>query len=299
MINAPARKHHYLPCFYLKQFADNSGRVLRTFLDPRGQLREARFSPRQTGFETDLYSLAAESPLVSAPRSDGIETDVMGPIDNQAAPAMRKLIADPLALSDQERTDWAVFTNSRLERHPSRLSHRDQVMGQHALSRAKQFMDEGATLESRNTRVEVMGSMDIDVIARNLVRGAMVKEITRPEVIDYFKGFSWFSIHLDSTTDFQLATSDNPVVVNAGEPWPIQFLSVALGPADLFFMLRSKEVRDPDLIEQAILVHNIALFEQSGYVFSRDPLVDGSSIRTRKAAETLLKRSTWRRSGGG
>lgn len=291
----PAKKHHYLPKFYLKQFADSSGMVLRTFLDQHGTLREDRCRPRSTGYEVDLYSMEKEAVFFSEPRKDAIEVDVLSPIDSNAAGAVRRIV-DHADITHQDRIYLALFINSLLERHPQQLHERDEQMEDLARKRVPEFVNAGATPESRQRRRDAIEGIDIGAMGRNQIRGAMAHEIKRPDVIEYLKACKWLSIHLDSTADFQLVTGDKPVVVNAGDPWPIHFLSLALGPADMLFVYKSEEIIDDETIGMVIQAHNLTLFRQVEYVYSRDRLADGLAIRTRRAAETTLKRVPWRRS---
>ena len=184
-VNNAAWRHHYNPEFYLRQFIEPTGKVLRTFLGPDGQLHEASFFPRSIGYEEHLYSLGQERTDRPAPRSDLIETDVLGQVDNEAATAMRKMIADgPSSLGDEQRGHWATFVNSLLERHPKKLGERDATASSVTERlRNEFFVNKAGSAESRDRWVKALLDLHVDVIARNAVRTHMVREIQDTKVI--------------------------------------------------------------------------------------------------------------------
>src|ERR1700730_3929286 len=52
------RDHHYVPVFYLSRWADADG-TLSVYAREGGRIVVSRRNPRSTGFERELYSLAA------------------------------------------------------------------------------------------------------------------------------------------------------------------------------------------------------------------------------------------------
>jgi Protein of unknown function (DUF4238) len=87
-MNAP-RDHHFIPAFYLKQWANGSGKVVE-YSRKGGKLVLKPVGPRSTGFERDLYAFP-ELPLASAQymeriffayadqkASDALEKDSLG-----------------------------------------------------------------------------------------------------------------------------------------------------------------------------------------------------------------------------
>jgi hypothetical protein len=287
----PARTHHYLPRFYLNEFVNPAGKVWRTYLGPDGQLHEHAHAPKGTGFEEDLYSLEREIAYEQSPRSDAVETDILQPIDDRAAKAMQRLVsAGPSALDDTERCDWAVFVNSLLERCPERLAARDETAREVSQGRVAQFL-EARLAAGEEEWIRVLRDFNHYGVAMNAVRLFMTNEISAPEVIEYFKGMVWLKCHIDGPM-VQFVTADVPVVVNVGQPGPIQLMSLALGPKDLLFMCQS-EIPEIELANMALL-HNLLLYEQASYVFSQVPLYDGMPIKDRTAAEkTLRKKNRW------
>src|ERR1022692_68106 len=106
-----AKKHHYVPVFYQKGFADAEGllwvydRKLKTY---------KHLSPKVICRAEDLYAVRPDN----APRDRRIETDVLSPIDGHTAPIIRKL-APGVALSKEETARLAFFIALQRSRLPS------------------------------------------------------------------------------------------------------------------------------------------------------------------------------------
>jgi hypothetical protein len=107
----PAKKHHYVPVFYQKEFADAEGllwvydRKLKTY---------KHLHPRVVCFTEDLYTVRPDN----APRDRRIETDILSPIESDTAPIIRKL-APGVALSEEETAKLAFFIALQRTRLPS------------------------------------------------------------------------------------------------------------------------------------------------------------------------------------
>ena len=78
----PTWRNHFVPESYLANFVDGTGRVLRTFKPPTGTLHERRYAPKFTGYQEDLYSIERDFEIGPRGRTDRIEQEVFGPIDN-------------------------------------------------------------------------------------------------------------------------------------------------------------------------------------------------------------------------
>jgi hypothetical protein len=128
----------------------------------------------------------------------------------------------------------------------------------------------------------------------------MVREIQKPTTIDYLKGLTLLKVALNPDSALSFITGDNPVLVNGGQPWPLHFFTLALSPNVLLHGFNSKKVpaldlKDVETIVGLCLIHNLQLFEQCQYVFSREPLADNMLVKMRRAAEISLIPAQWRR----
>jgi hypothetical protein len=289
-----AWRNHYLPRFYLRQFTDHAGQVWRTLLGPDGQVREDPFTPKATGYEPHLYTITAQVAHDRVPAPDRIETQFFSPIDNAAAVALHELKTKaPSALSDGQREGWAIFVNSLLERIPSRLRERGEL----ARGAAREHLDN--FLQGRSDKewwTRVLVDLNVDALADNTVRLAMVKEIADKNVIDYFKTMTWIKASIANGAAIPFITGDSPVVINVGTNGPIHVISIALSPRNLLVMYGGK--LPGETLRQIVLTHNLLVIAQSRYLFSNGPLSDGPLLKNRSAAKVGLMPATWSRSSG-
>ena len=113
----PPRKHHYIPAFYLKQWAGADGKVCVMRKVPSG-LSVLRRSPNATGFKVDLYKIDNVPPE----QAQQFESVFLTLADNDAYHALQKLIADNRDWTPRYRSAWARFVISLLFRNPENVS---------------------------------------------------------------------------------------------------------------------------------------------------------------------------------
>lgn len=288
-IDNPSWRHHYLPQFYLRGFANLDSKVWQTFVRADGQLVERPLAPKQVGYEKNLYSFKKATtfdPELKVP--DVIEKRFFQSVDNDAANALKHMLAaTPSALSPKERRDWAIFMNALLERIPRQLQARDAVALQVAVEQRSSFLANRAdTPESELRWSGVVANLSLDAAAGNAVREFMVREIQDAAVIAYFTGMTWIKTHVDVSPELEFLTGDAPVVVNLGGERPIQVMSLSLTPQDLLIM--SAAALPSETLGNIALTHNLSVLAQSTQAYSRSPLHDGQLIKTRRAAQSSL-----------
>ncbi len=288
-------RNHFVPESYLANFVDGTGKVLRTFKPPSGVLHEQRYAPRSTGYQEDLYSIEQDFEIGPRGRTDRIEHDVFGPIDNSAAPVLRKLIQmAPSALNEAERHNWAVFVNSLIERHPQQMRAHFKAAEPVV---AKVFAELLANVpEHRQEHWETtINRADHAALARNSVRELLDRLICLDRDVEYFKGMGWGKFTVTPGDPFEFVTGDNAVVVNSGKPRPIYVMSLALSPSNLLVMAKPEFELTFDFVHAVAVAHNFALIAQSEYVYSRNPLCDLQALPLREAAQSLLPERPWDR----
>jgi len=104
---ADIMKHHYVPQFFLKRWADVVGKVHLVQVRNGAVVSSARM-PEYTGFEHDLYGLVASAFGVG---QDHLEKRLFGPIDSNAALVLDKLERHEV-LSVDEHIVWTFFLSS-------------------------------------------------------------------------------------------------------------------------------------------------------------------------------------------
>lgn len=110
--------HHYLPVFYLSQWCNAAGEVVR-YYRPYRQVVASPITPENTGYEPFLYSLDGYAPEYR----QAVEKNFMAPrVDGPASDALKILLARKGPnLSDETRTDWTRFLMSMGLRDPATL----------------------------------------------------------------------------------------------------------------------------------------------------------------------------------
>lgn len=107
----PARKHHYVPVFYQKGFADSEGLV---WVYDRDLKTCKHLHPTVVCLGKDLYTVRHDG----APWDRRIETDILSPIESVAASLIRKIHAGE-RLSLEEVDDLSFFIGLQFTRVPS------------------------------------------------------------------------------------------------------------------------------------------------------------------------------------
>jgi hypothetical protein len=114
------KKHHFLPVFYLRQWAGEDGRLVQ-FSKPFGNVvKPRRGHPESMGWMPRLYAREA----VAEEFAHRFETLFLSPVDSQAAEALRVMLdpAAAMAFTGTQKLSWARFMNSLLARMPEDIA---------------------------------------------------------------------------------------------------------------------------------------------------------------------------------
>ena len=111
-------KHHYIPIFYLQQWAAD-GQLVEYCRRYEGVVARPTF-PGGTGYVRGLYKLPDAQPG----QEYVIETKLMSSIDDRAAKAMQRMMVDGEAtgkLKEPEALGWCQFLYSLIVRNPEQM----------------------------------------------------------------------------------------------------------------------------------------------------------------------------------
>lgn len=286
--------HHHVPQFYLEKWAGPDGRLWRYRREPPGHVGEKRVVPKGTAFEPDLYA-------VTRPPLDPhiIETQFLQRIDSEGSRVLPKLIeAGSSSLDDTDRTWWALFMNSMLERNLATIIWRDESAPVAAAQTIANLRAVSGTTPDGRQRVEqIIARIDAVQMARNSVREFMVNAISDGKVIDYLKSLNWVVRTRGPEKSF--ITTDQPVLVNVGQTElgrrtvvGIHVLSMALSPTTLFFAHPANWGAGEDveaLVGNLLFGHDLLLLHAGcTCVYSSQKIEDGPRVRLRRAVELVL-----------
>jgi hypothetical protein len=113
-------KHHYLPVFYLTQWAGSDGKLTR-YYRPHRNVVAGRIAPANTGYEPGLYRLEGYQPeFINA-----VEKEYMAKVvDEPASRAINVILGgDYSKITPQLQVAWTRFLMSLLFRTPNMIDY--------------------------------------------------------------------------------------------------------------------------------------------------------------------------------
>ena len=118
------QKQHFVPEFFLKNWTD-SDETVGVFRIDVPKLHFSRRSPGGAGYEHGLYSLKG----VKETETNLVEEKVFGPIDNYAAPVIRRLLEFASPRLSGEEFEWLTIFAASLEmRNPKNIGEMKDMM---------------------------------------------------------------------------------------------------------------------------------------------------------------------------
>jgi Protein of unknown function (DUF4238) len=227
----PPTKHHYIPEFYLKSWADDNGQICR-FNRPYKSVVCRKVYTSEVGFVHSLYSVPGVKPELA----QKIETDWFRLVDQKGSDALQKLFTSPNAGWDSEsRTAWTRFMMSIAHRTPDNLEAFKESIG--AI-----WAQEVPNIQARYEKLkkpddpdryeDYARSKDPLVVEKSAIR-AIQGAINNPKTGQFINNMHWRVIDL-SCSRFSLLTSDSPLVISNGLQKLDGHLAMPLSPTKLF-----------------------------------------------------------------
>ena len=252
------QKNHYVPKFFLRRWASGDHPAslgLYTFRE--GQVDYSRLSPKNTGFEYDIYTLARDHSQVGVGRN-AVE-DFFGTIETHAAPVLDKLERGEVEqLSGDERSAWASFVLTLMHRYPERVGkitkefreELDKLPEEYA--RLRQADDPPSLTEWAERHFPgYIGDFAKQIITKVCVEGRLGQDlINRPwRVFDFFRAKN------------SLLLSDHPCLISA-EP---RSIILPIGPRRVFILSLSQK--------------NLTITDEPGFIRSLNQCSIGSAAK--------------------
>jgi hypothetical protein len=231
------RKHHYIPAFYLKQWAGADGCVC-TMRKVRRGLHVRRLSPRGTGYKRDLYRIDNVPPEVA----QSFESEFLKFTDTHACLALEKLLHRGSAWTDKLRSAWARFILSLIFRNPENVSRiRDHILEMWRVG-FELVRDNYDPTQNNNIPFEQFSASHS---IGHLEAAQFLKEIIDNErIAPDLMSMRWYVMPLDKSNTM-LMTSDRPLdMPHLGSP--DAYLTLPIGPRHLFIAFRR-----PDFLRRA------------------------------------------------
>ncbi len=220
-------KHHYIPVFYLKQWADANGRLLK-FSRPYGEtVKHELTSPKKTGYERGLYRV----PNLPEDLAEIVEREFMTKMDDLASEVLREFIANVLhgwTLARKEA--WSRFIVGLTLRNPENLDRLKAALQCYVDENYDKWRREYEATKKPDARL--FGEIDaLEPVKATLI--TLARSINNKSLLDKISGLQWGMVDV-AGTKYRLVTSDRPVVRTDGLNKPDSHLAVPLSPTRLF-----------------------------------------------------------------
>jgi hypothetical protein len=250
------KKHHYLPVFYLKQWAALDGRVIR-YHRPNREVVAHPIAPKNTAYEEALYSLEGYQPE----QRNVIEKKFMGPeVDDPAVAPLRHFLERRPAseLTVPMRQAWTRFLMSLHVRNPGRV---EQITAQGAeairemLAKDPEEYDAVRKPNDPPTLVEWVERYAptlIENYGKSILPGIVTHQAIGNEIIR----MQWVVGSYGATPD--ILTCDQPLHLSHGVNEPKCVLALPLSPCAIFFASRQTSSLDKLMrMERSALIRAI------------------------------------------
>lgn len=214
------RKHHYIPVFYLNQWADGDGRLLK-FSRPYGSVvKHEPTSPKKTGYERGLHRI----PDVPEHLAEIIEQKFMTKMDDLAAEALRNFLAGRLEGWTLPRKEaWSRFIVGLMMRNPENLERIKAELKRYGRQEYEAARKPGAApFES----IDALHTLKITLLSLETI-------INNKSLLDKVSSLQWGMVDV-AGTGYRFLTSDRPVVRTDGLNKPESHLAVSLSPTRIF-----------------------------------------------------------------
>ncbi len=236
MSQNPPCRHHYIPEFYLKQWADKEGRgQLVEYSKPwRDIVKPKRVYPKQTGFEDRLNELAGLPEDVR----QRLETQFYSPVDSAAATVLKALKEGQRKFNDREREAWSRFLTSLIVRNPENIRAATARLNEsmtkfnaaaEKLYKAARKPNDPKTFREYMQQIDVRGEA-----SSRAAKEAIASMVDSGLVVNHIKNMQWGALTLPFDAP-SLLTSDRPIVFVKGLPDPGCQVLLPLGPKVVFY----------------------------------------------------------------
>ena len=233
-------KHHYLPVFYLRQWAGLDGRVIR-YYRPNREVVAHPIAPKNTGYEAGLYSLTGYDPK----QRNVIEKNFMAPeVDEPAAAPLRIFLerrhASELTLSMKQA--WTRFLMSLHVRNPDRVKQISAQAAEALRATLNEAPEDYDAVRKTDDPPTLLGWIDkyapalIDNYGKSMLPGIVTHQAMGNEIIRMHWG-----VLGSSGANPDILTCDRPLYLSHGVSDPRCVIALPLSPRALFLASRDQE----------------------------------------------------------
>jgi hypothetical protein len=221
------KKHHYVPQFLLRQWADASGK-LKCWSWRDNEITFSLLSPREALFSNHLYR-------ASDIEDQGVFEKALSNLESRAASVLKKLCdSSSPDLEVEDFSVWASFLLSQRSRIPHRLDWLKQKT-QEAIT--DELSKPNPEFEKLNKDGRFQNLEDFareyapDTISNAHLR-EMIRSSANPKFVSAILRMKWFVRH---RCDYPILIGDDPVIVQGTFGTDEYVMALPLSPNHVFF----------------------------------------------------------------
>lgn len=226
----PSRRHHYIPVFLTKAWADQSNKVIR-YAKYKG-IERRTVSPKAVFYKDDLYRL----PLDLGSDAQRLEDEFFKHLDCRASNIHRVLMQGAVpALSDRQRLDWAIFVLSLILRSPENIESQKRIMSGYWSETVARISVEYEALKGKNDPESFeefqkgLHPLSSDQYGMEILPGLILNE----KILYPLSKLNW-SVIDTSSSQFELLISDDPIAIPGGLLNDGGMLALPISPSKVF-----------------------------------------------------------------
>lgn len=233
------QKHHYIPEFYLKQWADQSGRLVEYCRRHFNRVLPRLTHPGGTGYVRGLYSIKGAPPHVK----DVFEDKFMMVADGIAAEALRMMIEHNFVPVGKQKRGWTRFVMSLLYRTPEGVARSYAMVQKYfegePLEELRKNYQEWKKPHDPDSPEEYMRMHGGRIVARTTIQHLM--EIIESErVSEKIMEMQWHLGRLENLKH-SLLTGDRPLIMTNGLASPESHIVMPLSPRHVWIATNRDE----------------------------------------------------------
>lgn len=235
--------HHYLPRFYLRQWAGPDGLICE-FSRPYMRVQARRKSPKATGHKPGLYTVTGLPPE----RQSILEDDFFRRTDQTAHDALRFMLANQDGTGDMPsklRSGWSRFVLSLVHRTPERLAllkEKCRVALAERLAEIEPMYHEFRGPSDPPTFAQLKASMEHD--AEHKTWALLLQDVVDSVTVGTFINAMRWSVVTVKNAPHSILTSDRPVYMTNGINHPEGQIILPIGPTRMFVAVNTPEMED-------------------------------------------------------
>lgn len=236
-MNNNPRDHHFIPVFYLKQWASSATKKVIEYSIKHGNLVAKAVGPKKTGFQIDLYSFPELPPDIA----QHMEDVFLRKSDNEAALALQRIIGwDKSEWPSNMILAWSRCVMHLLLRHPDAIAEMRVA--------AKAIWDASGEEPQRRYEEEVRKPGDPATFEEYILRtdphvvakvhvNMIIRGIDSQTIGEAIAKMIWKVVDVTRSSK-TLLTSDRPVVYH-NLRGPDGLIALPVNPTKLFIAVNS------------------------------------------------------------